>query len=79
MAHFYRAELAVAAPGLRPLLASACAALDCDIPLPRHVDQVSIEASDLQVDPAQGGAPTPSATLKNRAVTPRPGPCWRSR
>lgn len=68
MAHFYRAELAVAAPGLRPLLASACAALDCDIPLPRHVDQVSIEASDLQVDPAQGGALTLSATLKNRAA-----------
>jgi predicted Zn finger-like uncharacterized protein len=67
IAHHYRAELAVTAPSLRPLLEAGCAALDCDIPLPRHVDLVSIEASDLQVDPAQGGALTLSATLKNRA------------
>lgn len=66
--HHYRAELAVTAPSLRPLLEAGCAAFDCDIPLPRHVDLVSIEASDLQVDPAQGGALTLSATLKNRAA-----------
>ena len=68
VAHFYRAELAVSTPSLRPLLESACAALDCEIPLPRHVELVSIEASDLQVDPTQGGALTLTATLKNRAA-----------
>jgi len=68
VAHHYRAELAVTTPTLRPLLESLCAALDCEIPLPRHVELVSIEASDLQVDPAHGGALTLSATLKNRAA-----------
>lgn len=68
IAHFYRAELAVTTPSLRPLLESACALLDCEIPLPRHVELISIEASDLQVDPAHGGALTLSATLKNRAA-----------
>lgn len=67
VAHYYRAELAVTTPSLRPLLESACALLDCEIPLPRHVELISIESSDLQVDPAQGGALTLSATLKNRA------------
>lgn len=65
--HYFRAELAVSVPGARPLLESACAALDCDIPLPRHVELVSIEASDLQVDPGQGGTLILTATLKNRA------------
>lgn len=65
--HHFRAELAVASPGLRPALAAFCAALGCDIPLPRHGDLVSIESSDLQVDAARGGLLALSATLKNRA------------
>lgn len=64
----FRAELAVAAPSLRPLLEVACSYLDCDIPLPRHSELVSIEASDLQTDPARGGMLLLSATLKNRAA-----------
>lgn len=67
-AHYFRSELVVAAPALRPLLVTACAALDCDLPLPRNTDLVSIEASDLQADPAQGGALVLAATLKNRAA-----------
>lgn len=66
-AYQFRSELAVAAPSLRPLLQSACDALDCDIPLPRQSEFVSIEASDLQTDPARGGILTMTATLKNRA------------
>lgn len=67
LAHHFRAELAVSAPSLRPLLEAACEALDCDIPLPRQSDLVSIEASDLQADPSRGGALMLVATLKNRA------------
>lgn len=66
-AHRFRAELAVASPNLRPLLELMCTALGCDIPLPRHSELVSIESSDLQIDPARGGLLTLSATLKNRA------------
>ncbi|MBK9444609.1 MAG: DUF3426 domain-containing protein [Betaproteobacteria bacterium] len=79
IAHHYRAELAVTTPALRPLLESVCEALDCEIPLPRHVELVSIEASDLQVDPAQGGALTLSATLKNRAAYAQAWPLLKSR
>lgn len=67
-AHHFRAELAVASPSLRPVLDALCAALGCDIPLPRHSELVSIESSDLQIDPARGGLLTLSATLKNRAA-----------
>lgn len=66
-AHQFRAELAVSSPALRPLLESLCSTLGCDIPLPRHAELVSIEASDLQIDPAHGGALMLAATLKNRA------------
>ncbi len=68
VAHQFRAELAIAAPALRPLLESSCAFLECDIPLPRHVELVSIEASDLQSDPTSSGALVLAATLKNRAA-----------
>lgn len=65
--HQFRTELVVTVPALRPLLESACALVDCDIPLPRHAELVSIEASDLQVDTARGSALVLAATLKNRA------------
>ena len=68
LAHQFRAELAVGVPSLRPLLETACAHLDCDIPLPRHAELVSIEASDLQSDPTRGSALLLTATLKNRAT-----------
>ncbi|MBI2309050.1 MAG: DUF3426 domain-containing protein [Rhodocyclales bacterium] len=68
LAYHFRAELAVASPNLRPLLEAACGALGCDIPLPRHSELVSIESSDLQIDPARGGLLTLAATLKNRAA-----------
>jgi predicted Zn finger-like uncharacterized protein len=68
LAHHFRAELAVGSPGLRPLLEAGCAILECDIPLPRHSEMVSIESSDLQIDPTRGGMLTLSATLKNRAA-----------
>lgn len=67
LAYQFRAELAVSSPSLRPMLEAACALLECDIPLPRQSELVSIEASDLQTDPAHGNALALSATLKNRA------------
>jgi len=66
-AYFFRAELAVSEPDLRPLLEEMCGLLDCDIPLPRKADLVSIEASDLHPDPRQKNLLVLVATLKNRA------------
>ena len=63
----FRSEIAVTLPSLRPALELLCRALDADIPLPRHVELVSIETSDLQADPARGNLLVLNATLRNRA------------
>lgn len=63
----FRSDIAVAAPLLRPSLEALSQALDTTIPLPRHVDLVSIEASDLQTDAANGNLLVLNATLRNRA------------
>ena len=55
-------------PSLRPMLASASKALGSTLPLPRHVQLVSIEVSDLQNDPKHGNLLVLNATLRNRAA-----------
>lgn len=63
LAHHFRTELVQRLPSLE----AAFAALDIDVPLPRQVDLVSIETSDLQSDNARGLLVL-QATLKNRAA-----------
>jgi len=65
-AYYYRSELAVIQPGVRPALDFVCSRLGCDIQLPRHAELISIEGSDLQAE--GGGVLTLSATLRNRAA-----------
>jgi len=67
-AFYYRGEIAVLFPGVRPVLAKLCARLGCDVPLPRRAQLISIEASDLQADPANPGVMVLTATLRNRAA-----------
>ena len=64
----FRSELAITAPSLKPALELFSQALSADLPLPRHVELVSIEASDLQNDPARGNLLVLNATLRNRAA-----------
>ncbi len=64
----FRSELAVTMPALRPALAAFVSVFDADIPLPRHVELVSIEASDLQKDAARGNLLILNATVRNRAA-----------
>ncbi len=66
-AFVFRGELAVSQPELRPLLVDLCGLLECDIPLPRKPELVSIEASDLHPDPQRKNLLVLVATLKNRA------------
>ena len=63
----FRSEIAITLPSLRPALELLCRTLDAEIPLPRHVDLVSIETSDLQTDPTRGNLLVLNATLRNRA------------
>ena len=70
----FRSEVVIAAPSLRPALEKFAGLFDAGIPLPRHVELISIEASDLQSDPVHGNALVLSATLRNRAGYPQEFP-----
>ena len=70
----FRSELAISVPIARPALEALSQALGVNIPLPRHANLVSIEASDLQSDAARGNVLVLSATLRNRAAYPQAFP-----
>lgn len=67
LAYYFRSEVALTTPSLRPALEMLGAAFGSGIPLPRHAELVSIETSDLQADPAHGKLLVLNATLRNRA------------
>jgi len=66
-AYFFRTELAARLPGLKPALTSYCVLLKCSIPLPRKIDLISIESSDLEADPVLANIITLHAILRNQA------------
>jgi predicted Zn finger-like uncharacterized protein len=63
----YRDALAAHVPPARPLLAAACKPLGCTIGPLRDGAALSIDASDLQADPAHRGLLLLSATIRNRS------------
>lgn len=63
----FRSEAVVLAPELKPALQMACAALGCDVSLPRQPEQLSIEMSDLHPDKQNPAQLVLTATLQNRA------------
>ena len=66
--YYYRSALIVLFPEAKPYAIALCASLDCDLPLPRRIELMSIEASDLQADTTNSNIMVLSATIKNRAV-----------
>lgn len=66
----YRDRLSAEYPDLGLLLRTACIELGCSIGPPREAGRITIEASDLQSDPARKGLLQLSATLRNRADFP---------
>ena len=66
----YRDTLAAHAPITRPLLEAACRLAGCAIEPLRDASALSIEASDLQADPAHKGLLKLTATVRNRAAYP---------
>ena len=63
----YRSEIAIAVPNLKPALQAYSEAFKTTLPLPRHVELVSIEQSDLQTDTARDNLLVLNAVLRNRA------------
>ena len=66
--YYYRSALVVLFPELKPHATALCVTLGCELTLPRRLELMSIEASDLQADTANPNIMVLSATLKNRAI-----------
>ena len=71
---YFRGAIALLLPEAKPFINELCQDLGCEVPLPRRVELVSIETSDLQADPANPGVMVLSATLRNRAAFPQAFP-----
>lgn len=62
-----RNRIAAALPSTRPLLEAACVRLQCSVGLQRQIDQLSIEANDLQASAPGQPALTLQLLLRNRS------------
>ena len=66
----FRDAIAAHWPKTKPMLIKLCAAAGCQVRALQEVAALSIEASDLQADPAHKGLLILSATILNRAPYP---------
>ena len=66
--YFYRVEIAVLRPDVTPWRQVACKSLRCEVPRPRHIETLGIDASDLRPDPQQPGRLQLIATLRSKAI-----------
>jgi Protein of unknown function (DUF3426) len=71
---YFRTEVALLMPQLRPYLVESCNALGCKVRLPRRPELMSIESSDLQADPGHENRIVLNAVIRNRAPFPQEYP-----
>lgn len=64
----FRDAIAAHWPRAKPALIRLCALADCQLRPLQDISELSIEASDLQADPAHKGLLILSATIRNRAT-----------
>lgn len=69
-AYFFRTDLSSHLPAAKPALVGFCHLTGCTVPLPQKTDQVIIESSSLDADPAIEGSITFNALLRNRESYP---------
>jgi predicted Zn finger-like uncharacterized protein len=65
--YYFRVELGSRLPGLRPLLEQYCQLLSCTVTLPKKIELMVLESSDLESDPAQNNIVILHALVHNRA------------
>jgi len=73
-AFYFRGEIALVYPEVKPLFKQLCSDFGCEVPLPTRPELMSIESSDLQADTANPGVMVLTATLRNRAAFPQAHP-----
>jgi len=66
----FRDAIAAHWPKTKPALITLCAAAGCKLRALQEITALSIEASDLQADPAHRGLLILSATIRNRVPYP---------
>lgn len=63
----FRNQIVQSSPHMRPFMESLCAAIGCELPLPRDAALIAIESSDIQPDAGREAFFTLHVTLRNRA------------
>ena len=72
--YIYREPITRSWPQLRPLYLSACAQLGCEIPLPKRIDDIVIERSNLEFSAPGSAHYELQAVIGNRAEHPQEVP-----
>jgi predicted Zn finger-like uncharacterized protein len=67
VAYRFRAELAASNATAREAFAALCQSVGCEVPLPRHPQLMSIDASELQADTRRDSLIILTALIRNRA------------
>ena len=65
--YFWRSDITIYYPKLKPLLTQACVKLSCTISLPKKIEFIIIDDSDMQEDAEHEGLIHFSSTLINQA------------
>jgi predicted Zn finger-like uncharacterized protein len=65
-AFHFRETVAARWPAARPVIVQMCATLGCTVGAPQEIAALTIQASDLQADPAHQGLLVLTALLRNR-------------
>jgi predicted Zn finger-like uncharacterized protein len=65
--YFWRSDITIYYPKLKPLLTQACVKLSCTISLPKKIEFIIIDDSDMQEDADHEGLIHFSSTLINQA------------
>jgi predicted Zn finger-like uncharacterized protein len=65
--YFFRTEIALYYPNLKPYLALACEKIACSVDLPKEIEFIIIDDSDMQEDAEYAGLIHLSSTLINQA------------
>lgn len=72
--YLFRNEITRQWPPLRPYFALMCEHMECTLGLPRVIDDIVIESSDLEVAPGARNSHVLNAVIRNRASFPQTVP-----